>query len=134
MLSCRFLGHNMVKVLMRAHVVFTIAVSLSLGACGEEPSIADSYVMDPAAVQRGRLIFAGTCAGYCHKVSAERSDAPYLFDCEWAHGGSDQEIYTTIYQGVAGTRMIAFGENFPEGAEDLWKIIAYLKANRRTCG
>jgi len=29
--------------------------------------------------------------------------------------------------------MIAFGENFPEGAKDLWKIIAFLKSNRSTC-
>jgi mono/diheme cytochrome c family protein len=90
--------------------------------------------MDDTAVKRGKLIFAGTCAGYCHKVSPERSDAPYLFDCEWVHGGSDQEIYTTIKGGVAGTRMIGFGENFPEGADDLWKVIAYLKVNRQACG
>jgi mono/diheme cytochrome c family protein len=115
-------------------MLLTLAVAVFLGACGQETSIADSYAMDPVAVQRGRLIFAGTCAGYCHKVSAERSDAPYLFDCEWVHGGADHEIYTTISQGVPGTRMMAFGENFPEGADDLWKIIAYLKANRQGCG
>ena len=108
-----------------------------LGACGELPSTesrADSYLGDDVAIQRGRLIFAGTCAGYCHKLSSERSDAPYLFDCEWAHGGTDQDIYNTISKGVAGTRMIAFGENFPEGSDDLWKIIAYLKVNRQSCG
>jgi len=110
---------------------------LFLGACDDNSSrssLADSYLSDNAAIQRGRLIFAGTCAGYCHKLSSERSDAPYLFDCEWTHGGSDQDIYNTISQGVAGTRMIAFGENFPEGAEDLWKVIAFLKANRQSCG
>jgi cytochrome c oxidase cbb3-type subunit 3 len=96
-------------------------------------SVADSYIADDLALQRGRLIFAGTCAGYCHKLSSERSDAPYLFDCEWLHGGSDQQIYASISQGIPGTRMIGFGENFPEGAEDLWKVIAYLKANRRNC-
>jgi mono/diheme cytochrome c family protein len=110
---------------------------LALGACGEQPALAsraDSFVGDDAAIQRGRLIFAGTCAGYCHKLSSERSDAPYLFDCEWVHGGSDQAIYNTVSQGVPGTRMIAFGENFPEGSDDLWKIIAYLKVNRQSCG
>jgi mono/diheme cytochrome c family protein len=96
-------------------------------------SIADSYTSDDAAVQRGRLIFAGTCAGYCHKLSSERSDAPYLFDCEWIHGGRDEQIYTSIAEGISGTRMLAFGENFPEGAEDLWKVIAYLKVNRQSC-
>ena len=118
-------------------IFFGVFGSLILAACGDisnNGSLADSYVTDDAAVQRGRLIFAGTCAGYCHKLSAERSDAPYLFDCEWVHGGTDQDIYTTISQGVSGTRMIAFGENFPEGADDLWKLIAYLKVNRQSCG
>jgi mono/diheme cytochrome c family protein len=112
-------------------------IVLVLGACGDDSSRAspaDSFIGDDAAVQRGRLIFAGTCAGYCHKLSSERSDAPYLFDCEWVHGGTDQAIYDTVSQGVSGTRMIAFGENFPEGSDDLWKIIAYLKVNRQSCG
>lgn len=118
-------------------VLLSVFSLLALGACGENSSLAsraDSFVDDDAAIQRGRLIFAGTCAGYCHKLSSERSDAPYLFDCEWVHGGSDQEIYNTVSQGVSGTRMIAFGENFPEGSDDLWKIIAYLKVNRQSCG
>jgi mono/diheme cytochrome c family protein len=123
---------------MKSQFVLTIFLGLvTMSGCGDvslNESIADSYLDDQAAIQRGRLIFAGTCAGYCHKVSAERSDAPYLFDCEWVHGGTDEEIYTTISQGVAGTRMVAFGENFPEGADDLWKIIAYLKTNRQSCG
>ena len=107
-----------------------------LGGCGEtsnEGTLADSFLGNEVAIQRGRLIFAGTCAGYCHKLTSERSDAPYLFDCEWAHGGSDKDIYNTITKGVSGTRMMAFGENFPEGAEDLWKVIAYLKTNRESC-
>ena len=111
-------------------------ISMMLNGCGgdrETLSIADSYTSDDAAVQRGRLIFAGTCAGYCHKLSSERSDAPYLFDCEWIHGGRDEQIYTSISEGISGTRMLAFGENFPEGAEDLWKVIAYLKVNRQSC-
>ena len=112
-------------------------IAMTLQGCKDvkhSQSKADFYTNDDAAVQRGRLIFAGTCAGYCHKLSAERSDAPYLFDCEWIHGGSDQQIYTSVSEGLPGTRMIAFGENFPEGANDLWKIIAYLKVNRQSCG
>jgi len=118
-------------------VLLGVFVAVLVGACGDissRGSPAEDYLGNDVAIQRGKLIFAGTCAGYCHKLSSERSDAPYLFDCEWTHGGSDQDIYNTISQGVAGTRMIAFGENFPEGAEDLWKVIAFLKANRQSCG
>ena len=99
----------------------------------EKPSKADGYLADAAAVQRGRSIFAGTCAAYCHKLTPGAGDALYLFDCEWKHGGRDQEIFNTISNGVPNTRMIAFGTNFPEGEEDLWKLIAFLKSNRAEC-
>jgi mono/diheme cytochrome c family protein len=122
---------------MKLHLVLMMTLGLQvMVGCGDlsrNESAADSYLNDQAAIQRGRLIFAGTCAGYCHKLTPERSDAPNLFDCEWIHGGGDQEIYTSISKGIAGTRMVAFGENFPEGADDLWKIIAYLKVNRQKC-
>ena len=115
----------------------TGALAISFIGCnpGAPPnSEADNYLEDASAIKRGRLLFVGTCAGYCHKLTPERSDAPYLFDCEWKHGGTDNEIYATVTNGVTGTRMIAFGENFPEGAADLWKIIAFMKKNRRSCG
>ena len=28
--------------------------------------------------------------------------------------------------------MIAFGTNFPEGEDDLWKLIAFLKSNEQS--
>ena len=106
---------------------------LLLAACGgeQESSLVQAYMQDPEAVARGRALFIGTCAGYCHKTTPEASDAPYLFDSEWIHGGSDEAIYNTIVNGVPGTRMIAFGTNFPEGEADLWKIIAYLRTSQQ---
>ena len=104
--------------------------------CGPQQGIlsrADEFLADPAAVQRGRSIFVGTCAGYCHRLTPEVIDAVYLFDCEWKHGGSDQQIFNTVTTGVPNTRMLGFGTNFPEGEDDLWKIIAYLKSNRARC-
>ena len=111
-------------------------VPVLLISCGSQEgslSKADEFLADPAAVERGRLIFAGTCAGYCHRLTPEVIDAVYLFDCEWKHGGSDQQIFNTVTTGVPNTRMIGFGTNFPEGEDDLWKVIAYLKSNRPQC-
>lgn len=85
------------------------------------------YLKDPAAVKRGEMIYTGTCGAYCHPSSAnDATDAPFLFDCAWKHGGSDQQIYRTIKNGVAGTRMVAFGEALSD--EDIWKIIAYFRS------
>lgn len=104
-----------------------------LVACGGEQqnSIVQGFMEDPDAVNRGRLLFVGTCSGYCHRTTNQPSDAPFLFDSVWIHGGSDQEIFDTVTNGVPDTRMIGFGTNFPEGEDDLWKIIAYLRVNQQ---
>jgi len=103
-------------------------------ACGRSDSPAAVFSHDPAAVERGRLIFIGTCGAYCHALSAERRDAPDLFDCEWKHGGGDAELFRTISQGVPGTRMPGFAGALPEGDTDLWKLIAFLRARSRCAG
>jgi len=105
----------------------------ALVACGDatvQPTIVETFMADPAAVARGRSLFVGTCSGYCHKLGNEATDALFLFDSEWKHGGSDQEIFDTVTNGVPNTRMIGFGSNFPEGDDDLWKIIAFLRVNQ----
>lgn len=85
------------------------------------------YLKDPAAVKRGEMIYTGTCGAYCHPSSNnDATDAPFLFDCDWKHGGSDQQIYHTIKTGVPGTRMVSFAKALPD--EDIWKIIAYLRS------
>tara|TARA_B100000686_G_C16220718_1_gene680022 strand:+ start:34 stop:414 length:381 start_codon:yes stop_codon:yes gene_type:complete len=110
-----------------------------LAACGgdpevpTEPTVVESFMADSAAVARGEALFVGTCAGYCHSRLPGDSDAVFLFDCEWLHGGSDQEIFDTVTVGVPNTRMVGFGSNFPEGDDDLWKIIAFIRVNQQGC-
>ena len=123
---------------MRLSSVLFISMVLPiiLTKCGEAKdsvSRAYAYMTDPEAVKRGRLLFVGTCAGYCHKLTPERVDALYLFDCDWKHGSSDQEIFNTVTIGVPNTRMLGFGTNFPEGENDLWKIIAFIRTNSAQC-
>ena len=119
---------------------WVLIVMVGLTACGEseapapvELSVVEAFMQDPEALNRGQALFIGTCAGYCHKTTPEETDAVFLFDCQWKHGGSDQEIFDTVTVGVPNTRMVGFGSNFPEGEDDLWKIIAYLRSNQHPC-
>jgi mono/diheme cytochrome c family protein len=87
----------------------------------------------PDDVARGKALFTGTCAAYCHRTSqpegaasAAGGDAPNLFGCDWRHGGSDEQIFHTISAGVPSTRMVPFGGAIPD--EDIWRIVAYLKS------
>ncbi len=107
-----------------------MAVGCAIGDAEPPPSPAAIYEQDPAAVRRGRLLFTGTCGGYCHSTSPGNRDAPYLFDCTWKHGGSDQEVFISIAEGVPDTRMPAWQGKMPEGDDDLWKLVAYLRSKR----
>ena len=80
----------------------------------------------PADVARGRALFVGTCGAYCHHMTPGPGDAPYLFDCDWLHGGSDAEIFHTISAGVPNTRMVAFGGALPD--QDIWRLVTYLRS------
>ncbi|MBG09685.1 MAG: hypothetical protein CMD92_00810 [Gammaproteobacteria bacterium] len=123
-------------MLAQSRLTGFVVVLLAMVACGDSREVgspADALLADADAISRGRLLFVGTCAGYCHKLTPERVDAVYLFDCEWKHGSTDQQIFNTISNGVPNTRMVGFGTNFPEGESDLWKIIAFLKSNRGSC-
>ncbi len=107
-------------------------LSASLG-CPAPESPADVYARDPAAIARGRRLFIGTCGAYCHGLQPGHRDAPFLFDCEWKHGERDEDIFRVIQEGVAETRMPSFGDKMPEGDEDIWKLVAYLRT-KSNCG
>ena len=108
-----------------------IADAPSTGEAPGAASGAAAYADDPEAVARGRGLFRAVCTGYCHTTRPADRVAPDLFDCSWARGDSDPEIFRTIRDGVADTQMLGFGGKLPE--EDLWKIVAYLRAESK-CG
>ena len=121
-------------------VLIYLAVVITSFACSEQPvepefaytAEVQAFMADAAAVARGQAIFQGSCASFCHTVVLE-PEASFLFDCQWNHGSSDQDIFNTITGGVANTRMVGFGSNFPEGDDDLWKVVAYLRSNQQAC-
>ena len=117
----------------RAHPWIVIAAALVLGACGSSSTPADAFGTDPEALKRGKALFAGTCAGYCHSPAVDRA-APYLFDCTWLHGsGTDQEIFRVIADGVPNTAMLGFRGKMPEGDADIWRLVAYIKDSAPGC-
>jgi mono/diheme cytochrome c family protein len=108
-----------------------VALLTLQGCAGPDP--ASQYQEDPEALARGEAVFVGTCSGYCHVVGTAVGDVPDLFDCAWLHGSSNQAIFNTITNGVAGSRMVAFAGKLPDGDEDIWKIIAFLKNEASGC-
>ena len=70
------------------------------------------------------LFGAMNCDG-CHGGGAIGWVGPSLVDGRWRYGGSDEEIFTSIFYGRP-KGMPAFGGVM--GADAVWAVVAYLKA------
>lgn len=105
-----------------------LAAVLLLVGCDDVAQPTAAVPPDPVVIARGKALFTGTCGAYCHKKTDAGGDALFLFDCDWKHGATDDDIFRVINEGVEGTRMVAFGGAFPEGDRDARAIIAYLRS------
>ncbi len=120
--------HSWIGALAWVGVAPALVGCAALIGCAAPSTPAERYLSDPVAVKRGRSIFIGTCGGYCHPTKPGNRDAPYLFDCNWKHGGSDAELFASISGGYPDSRMPAWGGLLPDGDADIWKVIAYLRS------
>ncbi len=108
--------------------LMVVAVAASLTRA-EQPH-ENPFTGDADAVAEGQALLEAVCGGYCHAMTeGESTDAPDLFDCEWWHGDTDADLFRVIRDGVPDTRMLSFGDQFPD--EDLWRIIAAIRADSR---
>lgn len=127
---------------MKAAHCFLLVAVLLLSACsGPQESETDDSAQQ-LAMARGAALYAGSCSEFCHGASPTQAgagtaalrapDAPDLFDCVWLQSQSDRQIEEIIVNGVEGSRMLGYGENFPEGGRDHARLIAYLR-NTAAC-
>jgi cytochrome c oxidase cbb3-type subunit III len=77
-----------------------------------------------AADDGGKLFGAFNCDG-CHAGGAVGFVGPSLADGRWRYGGSDGEIYTSIFYGRP-KGMPAWGGTLP--ADAIWKLVTYLQS------
>ena len=77
-----------------------------------------------AAEEGGKLFGAFNCDG-CHAGGAVGFVGPSLADGRWRYGGSDGEIYTSIFYGRP-KGMPAWGGTLP--AEAIWRLVTYLQS------
>ncbi len=132
-----------------AALACAFALGALSGGCGEPRSATDlppstpeaivaGFLEDPAALHRGESLFLGSCASFCHGLPGQQpaaalADASFLFDCDSTHSEDGAQMFAIIKEGIEGTRMVGFGDNFPEGDDDIWKLIAYIQHNRSAC-
>jgi cytochrome c oxidase cbb3-type subunit 3 len=79
---------------------------------------------DATAIREGASLFRANCSP-CHGLDAHGGGrGPDLTTGRWLHGSTDQAIFNTISQGVAGTEMPANGFEDSE----TWSLVAYLRS------
>jgi cytochrome c oxidase cbb3-type subunit 3 len=77
-----------------------------------------------AAEDGAKLFSAFNCDG-CHGGGAVGAVGPSLTDGRWRYGGSDGEIYHSIFYGRS-RGMPAWGGTLPPDA--IWRLVSYLKS------
>ena len=98
-----------------------------------EKTFVEVFLEDPQSLGRGKALFLGSCASQCHTFDDLDAGADNLFDCYWYNGETDDELFNIVTAGIPNTRMVGFGTNFPEGDDDLWKIIAFVRFKQESC-
>ncbi len=66
-----------------------------------------AYVEDAAVLASGKQVYNNNCA-QCHRADGGGGIGPNLTDEYWLHGGSIQDIFTTIKVGVPAKGMISW--------------------------
>ncbi len=80
---------------------------------------------DAAGSKTGESLFLAMNCDGCHGAGAVGWIAPSLADGRWRYGGSDQEIFSSIYYGRP-KGMPAFGGML--GPKGVWSVVSYLKS------
>jgi len=78
----------------------------------------------PSAAEGERTFAAMNCDG-CHGGGAVGFVGPSLRDGRWRYGGSDGQIYQSIFAGRP-RGMPAYGGLLPAGA--IWRLVTYLQS------
>lgn len=82
-----------------------------------------ALVGDPAQVEEGQKVFAGTCAS-CHAQKGEGLVGPNLTDKFWLHGNKPTEIAKAVADGFPEKGMPPWGPIL--GPDKVRKVSAYV--------
>ncbi|WP_035468562.1 cbb3-type cytochrome c oxidase N-terminal domain-containing protein [Algoriphagus mannitolivorans] len=87
----------------------------------------NTVVFDEAGLPAGKTIFETNCAA-CHAADGGGGVGPNLTDAYWIHGGSIQDIFAVVKNGVVEKGMIPWQDQLsPEEMQQVSSFILSLK-------
>lgn len=105
-----------------------VAYDSHLAAGGRIPpggALRNPHAGDAAVAKNGAQLFTTMNCDGCHGGDAAGWVGPNLGDGRWRYGGSDAEVFSSIYYGRRNG-MPAFGGAL--GAEGVWTLVTYLRS------
>lgn len=107
----------------------TYSAPSSSGGDGGEPTDLNAMIGNATSIANGKATYSANCAP-CHGANGEGTIGPNLTDNYWIHGGKPDQIYHTIFNGVAEKGMPAWGAILGEQkARQLTAFIVSLKGS-----
>jgi cytochrome c oxidase cbb3-type subunit III len=88
-------------------------------------TITNPHTGDAAVAKQGAVLFTTMNCDGCHGGDASGWVGPSLADGRWRYGGSDTEVFSSIYFGRP-KGMPAFGGVL--GTEGIWTLVTYLRS------
>jgi cytochrome c oxidase cbb3-type subunit III len=88
-------------------------------------ALANPHAGDAAVAKNGALLFTTMNCDGCHGGGGSGFVGPNLADGRWRYGGSDAEVFTSIFYGRP-KGMPAFGGVL--GSEGVWTLVTYIRS------
>jgi cytochrome c oxidase cbb3-type subunit 3 len=86
-------------------------------------TLQNPHAGDAAVAKNGALLFTTMNCDGCHGGEGSGWVGPNLGDGRWRYGGTDAEVFSSIYYGRP-KGMPAFGSAL--GAEGVWTLVTYI--------
>jgi len=99
-----------------------------LDAGGELPpgaTLTNPKSGDATVAKAGETLFLAMNCDGCHGGGAAGAVGPNLADGRWRYGGSDAEVFTSIFYGRP-KGMPAFGGKL--GSDGVWTLVTYIRS------
>lgn len=97
----------------------------SLAVSHVQSAVRNPYDNDQGAIEEGRFLYVRMNCAYCHGFDGKGGMGPDLTDKAWRYGGSDVDVFNSIYRGRA-QGMPAWGSMLPES--QIWELAAYVRS------
>lgn len=95
------------------------------GALPPAGTLTNPHTGDAVVAKQGAVLFTSMNCDGCHGGDASGWVGPNLADGRWRYGGSDAEVFSSIYFGRP-KGMPAFGGML--GSEGVWILVTYLRS------